>query len=123
MTQQTPEPEDRFLLEADDLVEGVFREVMLEDDDRTIWLVLTRYRDRARGWLNVCPHAGRALNWAPDKFLTDDQGHLVCASHGAVFEPEAGRCIGGPCLGAALTPIKLAERDRQIMLTGLPNLK
>jgi nitrite reductase/ring-hydroxylating ferredoxin subunit len=62
------------------------------------------YRDGAnvRVWLNICPHAGRRLDWAPGKFLLGKDGHLICAAHGATFEWAHGECIAGPCRGASL---------------------
>jgi nitrite reductase/ring-hydroxylating ferredoxin subunit len=105
----------QFLIASSDLAEGAFREVEFDAGDRPLWLVLTRHQGTPRAWLNVCPHAGRALNWAPDRFLTDDRGRLVCAAHGAVFQPYDGSCVAGPCLGAALTEVPVVERDEAIV--------
>jgi nitrite reductase/ring-hydroxylating ferredoxin subunit len=110
----TPIPPGQFLIASNDLAEGAFREVELSADDRPVWLVMTRHQGTPRAWLNVCPHAGRALNWAPDRFLTDDHGRLVCAAHGAVFEPHGGVCVAGPCLGAPLTDVAVAEGDGEV---------
>ena len=49
-------------------------------------IVLRRQGDVVQAWLNICPHAGRRLDYAPGKFLLD-QGRLVCAAHGASFNP------------------------------------
>nr|WP_237577733.1 Rieske 2Fe-2S domain-containing protein [Lysobacter dokdonensis] len=68
-------------------------------------LILLREGDDVRAWLNVCPHAGRRLDWAPGRFLKDKQGRLVCAVHGATFELERGECVAGPCRGAALRTV------------------
>ena len=65
-------------------------------------LILVRDGERVHAFLNVCPHAGRRLDWAPGKFLLSRDGHLVCAAHGAAFELPSGRCVGGPCRGDAL---------------------
>ncbi|MFY2763587.1 Rieske (2Fe-2S) protein [Arenimonas sp. MALMAid1274] len=73
-------------------------------DGETQSLVLLRRGERLQAWLNVCPHAGRRLDWAPGKFLVD-QGRLVCAAHGASFELEQGLCVAGPCRGASLVPV------------------
>lgn len=105
-----------FLCPSDDLVEGRFRELQADDGEQTLFLVATRRNGQARAWLNICPHQGRALNWAPDRFLVDPEGNLVCAAHGAVFEPEGGQCIAGPCRGACLRPVALCERDNEIRL-------
>jgi nitrite reductase/ring-hydroxylating ferredoxin subunit len=107
-------PAGQFLIDSSELAEGAFREVELGAGDRPLWLVVTRHQGTARAWLNVCPHAGRALNWAPDRFLTDNHGRLVCAAHGAVFEPAGGVCVAGPCLGAALKAVDVAEHDGEV---------
>jgi nitrite reductase/ring-hydroxylating ferredoxin subunit len=70
-------------------------------------LILRRRGDQLQAWLNVCPHAGRRLDWAPGRFLLD-KGHLVCAAHGASFELEHGLCISGPCRGQSLVPVAVA---------------
>lgn len=51
---------------------------------------------------NVCSHAGQTLNWAPDRFLSRDGSLILCASHGAVYDPISGDCRGGPCRGRGL---------------------
>ena len=73
-------------------------------------LIVLRRGAHVQAWLNVCPHAGRRLDWAPGKFLVD-KGRLVCAAHGAVFELERGECVAGPCRGQSLVPVALAPDD------------
>ncbi len=70
-------------------------------------IVLRRQGDVVQAWLNICPHAGRRLDYAPGQFLLD-QGRLVCAAHGASFELEKGVCVAGPCRGASLVPLAVA---------------
>lgn len=70
-------------------------------------LVVYRIGDDARAWLNICPHAGRRLDWSPGKFLASKEGHLVCAAHGASFALPSGECIAGPCRGQSLTPVAI----------------
>jgi nitrite reductase/ring-hydroxylating ferredoxin subunit len=53
-------------------------------------------------YVNVCPHAGRALNWKPGAFLTRQGNLIMCSAHGAIFEIETGICVAGPCPGARL---------------------
>ena len=77
------------------------------------------YRDPAgdvRAWLNVCPHAGRRLDWAPGKFLRAKDGMLVCAAHGASFELANGVCVAGPCRGESLRAVAVEVRDGGISL-------
>lgn len=51
---------------------------------------------------NRCPHRGIPLEWTPDNFL-DHSGRLIqCATHGALFLPDTGECVAGPCSGQFL---------------------
>ena len=74
-------------------------------------LVVLRQGGEARAWLNVCPHAGRRLDWAPGRFLRTKDGGLVCAVHGATFELAGGTCVAGPCRGDALRSVPVEVRD------------
>ena len=89
-------------------------EAVLKGDAES--LILYRNGQTVRAWLNVCPHAGRRLDWAPGKFLKSREGHLVCAVHGATFELGNGNCIAGPCRGDALRSIAVQVRDGQVVL-------
>lgn len=53
---------------------------------------------------NRCPHRGIPLEWVPDQFLDSSNRLIQCATHGALFLPENGECIAGPCAGASLRP-------------------
>ena len=74
-------------------------------------LILHRSGNEVRAWLNVCPHAGRRLDWAPGQFLKNRDGQLVCAVHGACFEWPGGECVGGPCRGQSLRAVAVQVRD------------
>lgn len=111
----SPETE---LAKVDDLPDGGFHAVTatLQGDAET--LVLYRDGAQVRAWLNVCPHAGRALDWAPGQFLKSREGHLVCAVHGASFELEGGICVAGPCKGDSLRAVPVEVRDGRVLLAG-----
>jgi nitrite reductase/ring-hydroxylating ferredoxin subunit len=104
------------LLSLSQLADGAFAEAeaVIEGDPES--LILYRDGDVVRAWLNICPHAGRRLDWAPGQFLRSREGHLVCAVHGATFETTGGSCIAGPCRGDALRPVAVAVRDGQVVL-------
>lgn len=78
--------------------------------------VLVVQRDGQLGaFLNICPHAGRRLDWAPGKFLLED-GRLVCAAHGASFELPSGECVGGPCRGQSLSAVAVRLDDAMVVM-------
>ena len=72
-----------------------------------------------RAWLNACPHEGRRLDYAPGKFLIDQQ-NLVCAAHGASFRLADGFCIGGPCRGESLRAVLVTELPDGALQFALP---
>lgn len=104
------------LLTLERLPDGAFAEVEADLDGDAESLVLYREGGRVRAWLNVCPHAGRRLDWSPGQFLRSREGLLVCAAHGASFELEGGECVAGPCRGEALRSIAVEVRDGAVWL-------
>ncbi len=58
-------------------------------------------------YLNQCPHTGVNLNWQQDQCFDFEQRYLACSLHGALFQPEDGVCIYGPCRGQSLQSVPL----------------
>lgn len=42
------------------------------------------------------------MAWRKDAYLNAAGDRIVCAAHGALFEPDTGLCVQGPCLGQRL---------------------
>ena len=59
-------------------------------------------------WYNNCPHANLTLDLIEGK-VQSKNNDLLCANHGAKFNPETGECIKGPCKNSFLTifPFKI----------------
>jgi nitrite reductase/ring-hydroxylating ferredoxin subunit len=70
-----------------------------------------RYRGAVHAFLNVCAHQHVELDWLPGAFFDADGETLVCSLHGARYEPDGGRCVAGPCVGATLTRVPIHVRD------------
>lgn len=104
------------LIRLDDLPDGGTAEVEAEVASEPESLILVREGARVAAFLNVCPHAGRRLDWAPGRFLID-QGRLVCAAHGATFDRMSGECVAGPCRGASLVAVAVEVRDGQVVVS------
>lgn len=114
MNHDTPSRVALIALAA--IEDGGLAEVEGSIDGDAESLVLHRDGDSIRGWFNVCPHAGRRLDWAPGKFLKTKDGLLVCAAHGASFELGDGACVAGPCRGESLRAVALEVRDGGVYL-------
>jgi nitrite reductase/ring-hydroxylating ferredoxin subunit len=98
------------------LADGALAEAEATIDGDAESLLLYRDGDAVRAWFNVCPHAGRRLDWAPGQFLLSKDGHLVCAAHGASFELAGGTCVAGPCRGESLRAVAVCVRDGHVHL-------
>jgi len=68
-------------------------------------------------YVNQCIHAGTPLDWWPNEFFTDDGRLLICATHGALYEPDSGRCAGGPCGGGGLYRLAVRVADGRVIVT------
>ncbi len=93
---------------------GALEVTALIDGEPTSILML-RTGAEVRAFHNVCPHAGRALNWAPGRFLIES-GLLICAAHGASFVIPNGYCVAGPCRGSSLQALPISIEDDQVHL-------
>ncbi|WP_439519997.1 Rieske (2Fe-2S) protein [Hydrogenophaga sp.] len=69
-----------------------------------------RFEGQAHAYLNRCSHVAMEMDWQRDQFFDDTGRWLLCASHGAVYQPDTGACQGGPCRGG-LFKIELVEQD------------
>ena len=85
---------------------------------RAVHAFLVNHGDGHHAYLNRCPHAGTPLDQWPNEFFTEDGRYLICATHGAVFAPDTGLCLEGPCLGARLERLAVARRGDELVVSG-----
>ncbi|WP_133500816.1 Rieske (2Fe-2S) protein [Cognatilysobacter terrigena] len=106
----------QVLVSFDALVDGQPSEAEAQIDGAPESLIVLRTGDRVDAFLNICPHAGRRLDWAPGKFLLTREGLLVCAAHGASFSLPSGECVAGPCKGDSLRRVDVQVDDGEVRL-------
>ena len=75
-----------------------------------------RYQGKAHAFLNQCGHVPVELDWQEGEFFDAEQVYLVCATHGALYDPAKGTCISGRCNGRGLTALPVEENNHQIRL-------
>jgi nitrite reductase/ring-hydroxylating ferredoxin subunit len=73
-----------------------------------------RYAGRVHAYVNRCAHIPYELDWQPGKFFDSDGLYIMCSTHGALYEPETGRCAGGPCARRGLLRVPVTERDGHV---------
>lgn len=74
---------------------------------------VVRRGDAAFGYVDRCPHMGLPLAQQLDGYMAGDL--IACSWHGALFRPEDGVCVGGPCTSAALTAWPVQVQDGTIV--------
>ncbi len=95
---------------------------------KKFWIICRRYRvdgflvndhGSFHAYVNRCRHMTTPLDFIRDQFLSEDRRHLMCYTHGALYEFATGLCIAGPCKGEALyrLPVRV---DRGEILVGCP---
>ncbi|WP_414450105.1 Rieske (2Fe-2S) protein [Burkholderia sp. 22PA0099] len=77
----------------------------------SVVVFFVRYDGRAYGYLNRCAHVPMELDWNEGQFFESSGLYLMCATHGAIYTPDTGKCVGGPCRGARLRAVEVDERD------------
>jgi len=75
-----------------------------------------RFQDNIRIYKNVCGHIAVNLDFSPGHFFDEEGEHLICATHGAAYAPDSGKCLGGPCFGVGLEPLVGEEVDGVLYL-------
>lgn len=73
-----------------------------------------RHQGEVRAFINRCPHLGIELNWMPDRFFDLEQTFIQCSTHGALFLPQTGHCIAGPCAGEHLAALPVREQNGRV---------
>jgi nitrite reductase/ring-hydroxylating ferredoxin subunit len=110
---------ERVIARSEDLPErGAGVRFAVGRDGRALPAFAVRFEGVVRAYVNACAHEGVELDWEHGAFFDEGARHLVCATHGALYDPRDGRCVAGPCTGRALVPVAVVERDGAIVAAG-----
>jgi nitrite reductase/ring-hydroxylating ferredoxin subunit len=108
------EPGRKLVARVGELAHGASKKFKIRRGDFETEALLVNYQGRLFAYLNRCPHVGISLDWVDNQFFTVDHRYLMCANHGAVFEPPTGECVWGPCVGAALQKLEVEIEGEKI---------
>jgi len=86
------------------------------EGDAAFYGMVLRDGDQVWGFVDSCPHTGQPLSLFGDRYFTREGDLLLCSGHGALFRPETGECIAGPCVGGALTGWPVTVRDNEVVV-------
>ena len=108
---------ERLICAASDLPEqgrGVRFELIRHDQPQQAFVV--RFDGQPRAFLNQCGHVPVELDWQEGEFFDDSRLYLICSTHGALYHPASGACVGGRCAGRGLISVPVVERDGHVYL-------
>jgi len=111
MVAMSPEFDRIALCRSDDLVDGglaVPFDVVYQG--QSCWAFAVRFEGQAHAYLNRCAHVAMEMDFQPNRFFDTTGRWLICATHGALYQPATGRCMSGPCRHG-LVKIDLSEQS------------
>lgn len=100
-------PSGTFLCSLDDIPQPGAKGFTFRAGTQLFEMFIVRVGETVAAYENTCPHAKAPLNWNEDIFLTPDKTQILCANHSARFQAKDGICVAGPCIGKALTVVKI----------------
>ncbi len=81
-----------------------------------------RFEGKVYAYVNKCAHVPVELDWNHGDFFDITKQYLICATHGAHYQPESGHCVMGPCKGKRLQTLEVTEQ-RNVITIHLSKLK
>jgi nitrite reductase/ring-hydroxylating ferredoxin subunit len=114
-SQKSPSRFKRKLVaKAGELMHGTSKKFRLQCGGAAVEGMLINYQGDLYAYVNRCRHIGISLDWVDNRFFTDDSRYLICANHGATYEPKTGLCLWGPCAGESLHRVPLEFEDDKV---------
>lgn len=113
--QKKPLARGKVIGRAGELAHGMTKKFRLRCQGRTIEGLLVSYEGNLFAYVNRCRHISLSLDWLDNRFFTADNRYIICANHGATYEPTTGECIWGPCYGAFLQGVPIRVSGEKIL--------
>lgn len=112
-------PGGRVIARVDEMKPGSVRKFWLICQRYRVDGFLINYQGKFHAYVNRCRHMETPLDFIRYQFFTEDGCHLVCLTHGAIYDPDSGLCVDGPCQGLSLYRLPVLV-DRGEVLVGCP---
>ena len=74
---------------------------------------VVRFQGEVHAYLNRCSHVPMQMDYQPNHFFDSTGQWLICATHGAMYDPPTGHCRMGPCRGG-LIKIAVSEAHGEV---------
>jgi nitrite reductase/ring-hydroxylating ferredoxin subunit len=114
MSSGDKQPKGKLVGAVGDIEHGQSKKFVLRRGQRDLEALLVNFEGQHFAYINRCPHTGITLDWVNNQFFSSDNRYIMCATHGAVFEPPTGECVWGPCFGLSLQIVPVEIREGRI---------
>jgi nitrite reductase/ring-hydroxylating ferredoxin subunit len=114
-------PRRKLVGKVGELTHGTSKKFILRCSGNIVEAMLINYRGDLYAYVNRCRHIGISLDWVDNRFFSEDKRYLVCANHGATYEPKTGVCVWGPCEGEYLQTVPL-EIENELVYARCPEI-
>lgn len=94
---------------------GQTKKFFLQIDGREVECFAVNYEEQLFAYVNRCRHVPMTMDWVENQFLTEDGRYILCATHGAAYEPNTGECVFGPPCGKFLDRVPLTVEDGRVI--------
>jgi nitrite reductase/ring-hydroxylating ferredoxin subunit len=108
--------DEHCIAELDTLADPGVRAFSIGSSDWPFRGIVVHWRGGVHAFANSCAHLGHPLNLDPNRFFNRGRDLLRCSSHGALFEPDSGICVAGPCVGKGLIRLECRVADGRIFV-------
>jgi nitrite reductase/ring-hydroxylating ferredoxin subunit len=107
-------PSGTLVATVGELEHGKSKKFRMKRAGRELEALIVNFQGNHYAYINRCPHTGITLDFVNNQFFSSDNRYIMCATHGAVFEPPTGECIWGPCVGLSLQQMPVEIDDGNI---------
>jgi nitrite reductase/ring-hydroxylating ferredoxin subunit len=106
----------QVVAQVEEVPHGASQKFTLTCNGQQVEGFVVNYRGSFYAYVNRCRHMPMPMDWFDNQFLSDDGRFIVCATHGARYDPATGECIGGPCPGEYLERLPLQIQGGHIVV-------
>jgi nitrite reductase/ring-hydroxylating ferredoxin subunit len=100
-----------------DLHEGTSVMFRFEKHGEALEGFVIRHHGNIYAYLNLCPHASEPIIDGTQSAFNSDKRYIVCREHFAMFNPETGACVSGPCPIADLYRLPVIVQGDMIFIS------
>ena len=104
----------------EELREGCSKKFTLTLKGQEVEGFVVNYLGSFYAYLNRCCHLPMPMDWFENQFLSEDGRFIICATHGATYDPASGECVAGPCPGEYLERLPLQVVDGTVLIVCPP---